>query len=46
MSIMAYGGTCTKGISIPDEVPPRGHKMGTGKGMGPSEMGAGTGKVR
>lgn len=28
-----------RGVSIPDEMPPRGHKMGTGKGMGPAGMG-------
>ena len=30
-----------RGVSIPDEMPPRGYKMGTGKGMGPSGMGQG-----
>ena len=33
-----------RGVSIPDEMPPRGHKMGTGKGMGSGGMGAGAGK--
>lgn len=28
-----------RGVSIPDEMPPRGYKMGTGKGMGPGGMG-------
>lgn len=27
-----------RGVSIPDEMPPRGYKMGTGKGMGPTGM--------
>lgn len=35
-----------RGVSIPDEMPSRVPKMGTGKGMGSGGMGAGAGKGR